>query len=731
MKAFLRKEGVFLLALFVIALGLRMIYLGQLQKGPMFDAPIMDAKYHDEWARLISANWSDALLKGVTLHPGSAYFRAPLYAHFLALIYTIFDQEFLAVRVIQFLIGSVSVLLIYFLGRRVFNPLVGKIAGVMAAIYGPFIYFEGELLIPVLILFLNLLLVLAILATGQRPGWWRWLGCGALLGLSAIARPTVLIFLVVLIPWMVVILRRRGQRWPRNLWHLAGLLAGVVLLMLPIHIHNARMAQDFLPTMVSQGGVNFFIGNNPNSDGATAIVPGTRATWWGGYFDALQLAEEAEGHPLKASQVSTYWFKRGLQFMRDEPAKAARLMAKKLALFWGGQEIANNKDIYFFSARRPLTKLLIRPGAIDLPFGLVAPLALAGMILAWRRREGRGAGLLALFVCSYMFGVILFFVNARFRLPVVPFLLPFAAYVLWVIFQKGHLARAAFSIGLILFFGVLVNANLSGAPLPSHAEAYNSIGSVYLGKKMYDQAEESFRLALEVEPRYVRAISGLAMIYDRTDRPGKAIEQWERAISLAPEMMELHFQEGFSYYAAGRLDEAIAAWQEAARLEPDFAQPHFQLGIAYEDQGQYQRAIEEYRTTLEVNPAYILAGYNLGHLYERLGRIDEAIVEFQRAIEADPKFGDVYNSLAWLYAQQGIHLDEGIELANRALELDPESGAYWDTLAELYIRKGELARAREIFRRMLREQKEPGQDFWKQRLQEVGGQGGKLRRSLE
>ncbi len=383
MKTLFRKEVVFLLVLFAVALGLRLIYLGQLQDSPMFDAPIMDAKYHDEWARLIAQDWSRALLDGVTLHPGAAYFRAPLYAYFLAFIYTLFEQDYLAVRVIQFVIGSLSVLLIYILGRRVFSPPVGRIAGIMAALYGPFIYFEGELLIPVLILFLNLLLVLAVLATAGRPNWWKWLGCGALLGLSAIARPSVLIFLVILIPWMVVALKRGGRRWPRILLHVSGLLLGAVLLMLPLHIHNHKMAKDFLPAMVSQGGVNFFIGNNPDSDGATAIVPGTRATWWGGYFDALQLAEEAEGRALKASEVSGYWFRRGLQFIREEPARAWRLLAHKIALFWGGQEIANNKDIYFFSDRRPLTRYLIRPGLIDLPFGLIAPLALAGMIMAW------------------------------------------------------------------------------------------------------------------------------------------------------------------------------------------------------------------------------------------------------------------------------------------------------------------------------------------------------------
>jgi tetratricopeptide (TPR) repeat protein len=719
MKAFLKKEGAFLLILFLFALGLRMIYLSQLQGSPMFDAPIMDGKYHHEWVQLIRGDWSKAILEGVTLHPDAPYFRAPLYAYSLAVIFAIFENGFLAARILQFLIGSLSVVLIYFLGKRVFSPAAGRIAALLAAVYGPFIYFEGELLIPVVLLFLTLLVVLAVLATERKPSWLRWLGCGALLGLAAAARPNVLIFLTVLIPWMLVRLRSQKVPWRRSLGAVLVLLVGAVLLMVPVHVHNYRMSKEFLPTMVSQGGVNFFIGNNRDADGSTAIVPGTRATWWGGYYDAVQLAEEAEGRTLKASEVSAYWFQRGLEFMRDEPDRALRLMAKKLAMFWSGIEIANNKDIYFFSARRPLLKVLLWPGTVFCPFGIVAPLALAGMIMAWRRREGRGTGLLVLLVCAYMATVVLFFVNARFRLPVVPLLLPFAGYLIAALWGGKRLSRIILPLVLILIFGVLVNANLARVPLPSRAESFNSLGSVYLGKNMYGPAKEQFRQALEADPQYVRAMSGLARTHDRTDSTAQAIIQWERAVAISPEMMELHFHAGFSYYAAGRLDDAIAAWERTVELQPEFAQPHFQLGIAFEDRGDHQRAVEEYQRALQVNPRYVLAHYNLGHLFKKLDRMDEAVAEFKEAIEKNPNFGDAYNSLAWLYAEKGINLDEGVELVGKALELDPQSAAFWDTLAELHIKKGELDRAREIFRQMISRQ--PQESFWKERLQQVGG----------
>jgi tetratricopeptide (TPR) repeat protein len=707
MKPFDRKESIFLITLFLFALGLRLVYLNQLHGAPWFDAPMGDEIFHDKWALAIS--------EGQLLFQGP-FFRAPLYGYFLGGIYALFGHSYLAARVVQFLLGSLSVVLVYFLGKRTFDPTVGKVAAVLASVYGVFIFFEGELLIPALVLFLDLILILAVLSAQERPGWWRWLGCGALMGLSAIARPNVLIFLGVLLPWMVVQLRRRGLGLGRIFAQVAGVLLGVALLILPVTVHNYVAGKDLVP-IASQGGVNFYIGNNSAADGRTPLFPGTRASGRGVFYDAVQLAQEAQGRQLKPSQVSNYWFMRGLEFMRDEPGTALVLMLKKLALFWSGPEMASNKDVYFFSRWTPLLRILLWRGRIFCPFGIVAPLALAGMVTVWRRKEG-GSGLLALFIFSYMISVILFFVNARFRLPIVPFLLPFAGYFLVRLFQERRPIWAAFSGVLILVFGLAVNLNSAGYEYPP-ADSHNRLGSIYSLKKMYDQAAAEYQQALSFEPDYLPSVAGLARVYSVTGRAEQALELWERAVSLQPDMMELRFQLGFSYYGQGRLDDAIIQWKESARLQPEIAQSHFQLGIAYEDKGEHDQAVTSFRQALQANPQYVLANYNLGHLYKRMGRIDDAVEQFRQAIETNPNFGDAYNSLAWLYAQEKMDLDEGIRLINKALELDENNGAYWDTLAELYIKKGESERAREIFRKMI--QREPQEPFWRERLEELGG----------
>jgi tetratricopeptide (TPR) repeat protein len=515
--------------------------------------------------------------------------------------------------------------------------------------------------------------------------------------------------------------------------HIAGFSLGALLIILPVTIRNYVVGRDFVP-IASQGGVNFFIGNNPRSDGFTAIVPGTDVSWWGGYWDAISLAEKAEGRTLRASQVSNYWFKQGLEFMRENPKGYLRLLLRKVVLFWGGAEISNNKDIYFFSRKSSLLGLLLWPGVIFCPFGIVAPLALAGMVLSWRRGEGKRM-LLVLFVFSYMVSVVLFFVTARFRLVVIPLLLPFAAYSLVYFFREKRLARILFAVALILVFGLVINLNLASYSLPPAEGSHTAMGQAYLEKKMYHQAEAEFRLALSggfdhksITAARLNAIAGLASVYEETGNLRGAIDLLEEAILLRPHMViypfragpdmeTLRYHLGRFYYSSGRLDDAIAQWQETIRLRPELPEPYVQLSSAYEDKGQVAEAHAILEQAIQVDQGNFLAHYNLANLHAKQTRIDEAVDHYKKTIEISPAFVDAYASLAWIYAQTGSHLDEGIQLVRRALEYDENSRACWVTLAELYIKKGETEKAGEIFRRMI--QREPQEAYWRRRLEEI------------
>lgn len=199
-----RRCLVAVVGVFGLALALRLIYLWQMQDNPCFTTPLMDAAYHDQWARRIAAgDWLGH----------EVFFRAPLYPYFLGLLYRLLGADPLAVRVVQFVIGSLTCGLTCLLGWRLASPAVGLLAGLGAALYGPLIYFDGELLLPVLETFWGVALLLCLawaIEPGQRGATpagegrvWPWLLSGLALGLFALTRPNILAFAPVLAGYLI------------------------------------------------------------------------------------------------------------------------------------------------------------------------------------------------------------------------------------------------------------------------------------------------------------------------------------------------------------------------------------------------------------------------------------------------------------------------------------------------------------------------------------------------
>jgi 4-amino-4-deoxy-L-arabinose transferase-like glycosyltransferase len=391
-----------------IALALRLVFWYLNRKlNPTFEFPVMDSLYHHEWA--------EDLLAGGT-RGTDAFFRGPFYPYFLSVLYKLSGSSIAFAVLIQHVIGSLTAGLIYLTARELFSRTVALVAGLTTALYWVLVYMEGDLLIVTTFIFLNTLSMLLLLQGIKRQSWIRLALGGLALGVAAITRPSILIFFPAIPVALYLVRGGKARAWIRQT-----VIVGVAcaIPILPVMIRNYVVAHAIVPVGAS-GGVNFYIGNNPASDGSTAIVPGTRADWWGGYEDAIAIAERDAGRKLTLAEVSDYYFDRGFEYIREHPGDAWRLMGRKFMMFWGAGERANDKYIYFFWHLAGM-KYLPLPG-----FWLIAPLAILGGFLLWRRRAE--LSMFYLFVGLYSLGVIVFFVNARFRLPVVPVLTLFSAY---------------------------------------------------------------------------------------------------------------------------------------------------------------------------------------------------------------------------------------------------------------------------------------------------------------
>jgi 4-amino-4-deoxy-L-arabinose transferase-like glycosyltransferase len=572
--------------IFLFAFALRVIYLVQLRSSPLFDTPVMDALYHHQWAlKLAAGDWIG----------NEAFFRAPLYPYFLGIVYKLFGQSFLIPRLIQLIIGASSCVIIWLIGCNLFDRRVGLISGIIAALYGPFMYFEAELLITPLIVFLSLCSIYLLI---KDKFFWA----GIILGMAAITRPNILLF-ILFVPLLGYFFVRRANHegHHRSLSSLFVPWIGVFLFVAPVTVRNWAVSKDSV-LIASQGGVNFYIGNNPHSNGVTAIVPGTRGTWWGGYHDAVRMAEISAGRKLKPSEISDFWFKQAFDFIRTQPLASTKLMLRKTCIFWLGWEPPNNQNIGFFRTYSRLLSMLVWQCGIFFPFGLLAPLALCGIFISLR--EWRKHVFAFGFILLYMVSVIAFFVCSRFRIPVAAGLIPYASFFIVYIWRKIRQRDRTWIpyTSAFIVIAILLNFDFLRIHEDSHSESNLTVGTVYSKKGMYREA----------------------------------LNHLSRVVREQPERADVHNNIGNMYARQDRDKEALHAYFKAINADPSYEKTYFNLGTFCMKHKKYGQAVGYYRKAVELAPAYELAFYYAGIAYSRTGEPDSALSMWQRALEINP-----------------------------------------------------------------------------------------------
>ena len=744
------------IGLFFFALSVRWIYLEQIKSSPFFDVPIVDAKSYMDRAVQIA--------RGEVVE--KPFWQPPLYPYFLGLLYKVFGERYDLFRWIQLGIGSLSCLLVYWIGRRIFGTTVGVVASLMAAVYGIFIYFESELLPTFLSVFLNLALILTLLWAAQGMGWWRWLLSGAVLGLSALAVANVLLFLPFTLIWIGLSKDSRGARGQRGREErgsplplcspaplqglgrrVLGFCVGVGLVILPVTLRNYWVGHDFV-LISSNAGINFYVGNNPEYDRTIQIRPGSE--WW-----RLTALPKKEGI-TKPSLQSRFFFAKSWDFIRNDPLGYGKLLLRKTGLFWRGDEIKRNEDIYLFRRYSSVLRLLLwkfghRMIGLAFPFGIIGPLGLVGIGLCWRRRWEPGILLVLLFLLAYVISVVLFFVSARYRTPVVPVLILFAGYALYWGYERikersfRAMAYPLASLGMLFVLvnvgvgrmdpdgdaqaqydlayayvqkgmvaNALVHARKSAEMDPNYFEARYTLGGIYALRGMYDKAIREYERALEIDPDYVTAHLDLGAVYMQKGAHDQAISEYRKAVVLDPGMAEAHHRLGYAYAAAGSLDEAINEYRRALEIDSSRALSRRELAFVYAESKRYDEAIREYREVLRLLPGDLEAQNNLGIVYAEQGMADEAGALFKEILKAHPDYLETRTNLAMLYEEQG-KVDEALAEYEEILRQEPdyEDGEIHRRMALIYAEKGERDRAVEEMRayRLYRRGKKVRQTF--------------------
>jgi len=243
-------------------------------------------------------------------------------------------------------------------------------------------------------------------------------------------------------------------------------------------------------------------------------------------------------------------------------------------------------------------------------------------------------------------------------------------------------------------------------------EAYQAYlkGRYFLNKRTGDglrRAIEYFNSAIETDPTYAEAYSGLADAYALSgdwkygvispqDAFPKTRAAATKALTLDDSLGEAHASLAFALDLYGwDWEAAETEYKQAIKLKPSYATAHQWYSWHLFMMGRNSEGMLELRKAESLDPLSLIIGADLAdalcvaHLY------DEAVQQSKKTLEMDPNFAVGHYELGQALVQKYMY-DEAIAEFQRAIELSEHSGAFDSNLAHVYAVSGRKEEATKI-----------------------------------
>ncbi len=149
-------------------------------------------------------------------------------------------------------------------------------------------------------------------------------------------------------------------------------------------------------------------------------------------------------------------------------------------------------------------------------------------------------------------------------------------------------------------------------------------GDIYMARKMYREAVDEYRSALDQSPRNARIYNKIGISFHHQMNFGEAKKYYEQASSLDEKYAQAVNNLGTVYYAERQYKKAQKTYQKALKITPSAASIHSNLGTAYFARRKYKQATESYLNALELDPLVFDSRGSAGTLLQERSVEDRA-----------------------------------------------------------------------------------------------------------
>jgi 4-amino-4-deoxy-L-arabinose transferase-like glycosyltransferase len=379
--------------------------------------------------------------RGYTLNGANPdFFYFPAYPVLLASIRAI-GLPFYFAKILQCLMGSLTCLVIYHIGKRAFNIKIGLVAAFIWAIY-PYSVIHAQALedSTFMALFSVLSILLSLILLEKRQVSIAII-LGVVCGISILTRSTYLSFLMILLPWLLFHLKLR------NIRYITIVILVVILCVSPWVIRNYIRSGN--ATLGTHGGLSLWVGNNP-------------------YIKSLIKANLNQDYLMRKDgffipggscdnltpQDDKIYFSKAINFIMSNPVESIENVFLRLGYFYGWryyfrqtsgpaggysslslspsniEELKADADNVYSSTANRLRSLMYTLSAFPLFI-----MSLLGLII-YRPILERNRQIILLFILFFTFVHILSIANIRHRQPIDALLTLYASsFVFWFVGQ--------------------------------------------------------------------------------------------------------------------------------------------------------------------------------------------------------------------------------------------------------------------------------------------------------
>jgi TolB-like protein/Flp pilus assembly protein TadD len=211
------------------------------------------------------------------------------------------------------------------------------------------------------------------------------------------------------------------------------------------------------------------------------------------------------------------------------------------------------------------------------------------------------------------------------------------------------------------------------------------------------KAVEHFQQAIELDPNYAKAYTGLSDAYmfsteysdmDLTEAAGKSEQLIEKAFELEPDLPEAWASLGILNSNTFDSEAARDALLKAVELNPNDAMAHMWLANEYNTLGDPVKSLELYERAREIDPLHSVILSNISNTLSIVGRQDDAMEVARELAELYPERGTGQYRAAVIAGRSG-RLDEAVRWYLEAWKVAPERITSIGGLPWSYLMMGE------------------------------------------